>query len=139
MAKAKLNHVALSVPDLQESIDWYADIFGFEVLSRLTIPHNGVNLVFIGNGEFTIELLEVPGASPLPAERSHPDEDNQTHGVKHICVAVEDNVAFVKRLREKNVKVVFEPEGMPSYCAFINDPTGNIIEIFDASFDVATI
>lgn len=139
MTEVRFHHVALSVPSLEESVEWYQEMLGFSVLSRMTIPHNGVNLVFLGNGEFIIEVLEVPGADPLPEGRSHPDSDNSTLGVKHFCIAVDDNVSFVQRLREKGVKVVFEPAGMPAYCAFINDPTGNIIEIFDTSFDVRAI
>lgn len=135
----KLNHIALSVPNLEESVKWYKEMLGFKEVSRMTIPHNGVNLAFLKCGNFSIEILEVPGANPLPAGRSHPDEDNNTHGVKHICISVDNNREFVKDLKKKGVKVVFEPEGMPSYAAFINDNSGNIIEIFDSSFDIATI
>ncbi len=135
----KLNHIALSVPNLEESVQWYKEILGFKELSRMTIPHNGVNLAFLKGGDLGLEILEVQGANPLPPERSHPDTDNNTHGVKHICISVDNNREFVEKLRRKGVKIVFEPEGMPSYAAFINDNAGNIIEIFDTSFDVATI
>ncbi len=135
----KLNHLAISVRDLEESISWYEDIFGLKVIAKMTIPHNGVNLAFVGNESFVIEMLCVPGANPLPDGRSHPDTDNATLGVKHLCVAVENNREFVEALRAKGVKIVFEPDGMPSYAAFINDPTGNIIEVFDTGFDISTI
>ncbi len=135
----KLNHVAISVANLDESIKWYKEILGFKELSRMTIPHNNVNLAFLGCGNFSIEIIEAPGARPLPPERSHPDEDNCTLGVKHICISVDNNREFVENLKRKGVKVVFEPDGMPSYAAFINDNTGNIIEIFDSNFDIATI
>ena len=134
----KLNHVAISVPDLEESVAWYKEYLGFKEVSRMTIPHNGVKLVFMENG-FGIELIEVPGSKEMSPERSHPDTDNNTQGVKHICIAVENNREYVNNLREKGVKVVFEPEGMPSYGAFINDNAGNIIEVFDSSFDTASI
>ena len=124
------NHVALSVKDVDESIAWYNEIFGLKTLSRSTIPHNGAVMAFVGNSNFSIELFQWPDAKPLPPERSHPDTDNATMGCKHFCVAVDDAAAFVKDLKSRGVKVVFEPEGMPSYCAFILDPTGNIIEIF---------
>ena len=134
----KLNHVAISVPDLEESVEWYKEYLGFKEVSRMTIPHNGVKLVFMDGG-FGIELIEVPGAIPMSPDRSHPDTDNNTYGVKHICISVENNREFVNNLRERGVKVVFEPPNMPSYGAFINDNAGNIIEIFDSSFDTATV
>ena len=105
----------------------------------MTIPHNGYKLAFIGNGEFILELFDVPNANPLPEGRSHPDTDNATLGVKHMCFSVDNNREFIQDLKERGVKVVFEPPNMPSYAAFVIDPTGNIIEIFDTSFDIATI
>jgi catechol 2,3-dioxygenase-like lactoylglutathione lyase family enzyme len=135
----KYNHTALSVRDLEESIEWYGEFFGLKELSRMTIPHNGFKLAFIGNENFTLELFCVPGANPLPEGRSHPDTDNCTLGVKHMCFAVDNNREFIQNLKERGVKIAFEPPNMPSYAAFINDPTGNIIEIFDTSFDVASI
>lgn len=135
--KTTFHHVALSVKDMDESIKWYDDVFDLKVISRMTIPHNGVHLAFIGNSDFIIELLEIPDAKPLPPGRSHPDTDNATLGCKHFCVAVENNVEFVKKLKARGIKIAFEPAGMPRYCAFILDPTGNIIEVFDKDFDVS--
>lgn len=134
----KLNHVAISVPNLEESVQWYKEMLGFKEVSRMTIPHNGVKIAFMDGG-FGIELLEVPEGIPMSPDRSHPDTDNNTYGVKHICIAVDNNREYINNLRKKGVKVVFEPEGMPSYAAFINDNAGNIIEIFDSSFDNSTI
>lgn len=131
------HHIALSVKSIEESIEWYDDVFGLRVLSRMTLPHNGTKIAFIGNDDFIIELFECPGARPLPPERSHPDTDNMTLGCKHFCVSVDNNFEFVQRMKARGVNVVFEPEGMPSYAAFILDPTGNVVEIFDKSYDVA--
>jgi len=133
------HHVAISVKDLDESIKWYDDVFGLKLVSGFTLPHNGVKIAFIGNGGFFLELLEVPGAKPLPPERSHPDTDNATQGCKHFCVCVENNVEFVRGLKERGVAVAFEPKDVPSYCAFILDPTGNVIEVFDKTNDISAI
>ena len=134
-----IHHVALSVKDLEESIKWYDDVFGLKLISRMTLHHNGMQLAFIGNGNFNIELFEHPDAKPLPPDRSHPDSDNMTHGCKHLCVCVENNVEFVKALKARGVKIAFEPKGAPDYCAFILDPTGNLIEVFDKTNDVSAI
>ena len=131
------HHVALSVKDIEESIKWYEDVFDLKVLSRMTIPHNDTKIAFIGNSSFIIEMLQFPNANPLPPERSHPDTDNATLGCKHFCVSVENNYEFVQNLKARGIKVAFEPEGMPRYGAFILDPTGNIIEVFDKDFDIS--
>jgi len=137
--KTTFHHVALSVIDLEQSINWYDDVFGLKLLSRMELPHNGTLVAFVGNDNFIIELFERPDAKPLPPERSHPDTDNMTHGCKHFCVCVDDNVRFIKDLKMRGVKVAFEPEGVPDYCAFVLDPTGNLVEVFDKTNDVSII
>ena len=135
------HHVALSVRDLEESIDWSGKFFGMKVLSRMTIPYSGASIAFIGNGEFIIELIYVEEHKPIPPERSHPDTDNEVLGVKHFCVAVDDNRAFIQMLKDNGVKIALEMQSppMPRYGAHVLDPTGNLIEIFQKDFDVATI
>lgn len=134
-----LHHFAMSVGDLQESVSWYEEMFGLHVINEIIFPHNGAHMVFIGNSDFVIELVHVPNAKPLPAGRSHPDTDNAVLGLKHYCICVDNNKAFIDRLRGKGVKIVFEvqPQGEESYAAFINDPTGNVIEIFDKKNHIA--
>ena len=41
---------------------------------------------------------------------------------------------YIAWLKSQGVKVVFEfqPGGVESYAAFINDPDGNVIEVFDS-------
>ncbi len=132
-AKVKLHHVAMSVNDLEESVAWYEEMFGMKVVHTMTIEHTGSKIAFVANEDFVIEMLQVPGSAPNPKERNHPDTDNAVQGFKHYCITVENNKEFIKGLVEKGVKIVFEfqPGGEESYCAFINDPTGNVIEIFD--------
>jgi catechol 2,3-dioxygenase-like lactoylglutathione lyase family enzyme len=138
MSPTQFHHVAISVRNLEESIAWYEDIFGLTVQATLKIPHNTTRVAFVGTKEFCIEILEVPGSAPLPEGRSHPDEDNLTLGVKHLCLIVDDPVEFTERARSKGVKVAFEVQDMPGgYVSFINDPTGNIIEIFKRGYDVS--
>lgn len=139
--KAVFHHVALSVADLDESIEWYNRYFDLKVLSSMTIPHVGTKIVFVGNGQFILELLKVKDPKPLPVERRHPDTDNATLGVKHICIAVDDNRALVDRMKVDGVEIAMEsePPEMPRYGAHVLDPTGNIVEIFQKDFDVSTI
>ena len=37
-----VNHFAISVADLEESLAWYERVFGFQVLDRSEIPGTGV-------------------------------------------------------------------------------------------------
>ena len=39
-----VNHFAISVGDLEESIGWYHRVFGFEVFDRSEIPGTGIKV-----------------------------------------------------------------------------------------------
>lgn len=134
--KVRLHHFAISVEDLERSVAWYHDNFGLEVLHRMVIEHNQTRVAFVGNDQWAIEILEVPAHKPIPEYRLHPDTDNAVCGIKHFCIITDDNRAFIDRLKSRGVNVCFEyqPEGTgpESYCAFINDPDGNVIEVFDS-------
>jgi catechol 2,3-dioxygenase-like lactoylglutathione lyase family enzyme len=138
MSPTQFHHVAISVRNLEESVAWYEEIFGLTVQATLKIPHNDTKIAFVGTGEFFIEIIEVPGSAPLPEGRSHPDSDNLTLGVKHMCLIVDDPWEFTQWAKSKGVKVTFELPDMPGgYVSFINDPTGNIIEIFKRGYDIS--
>ena len=135
----KFHHIALSVRDLEESVAWYETMFGLKVINRMFFDAVQMSIAFVGNEDFVIELLSVPNAKPLPEGRNHPDTDNATLGVKHFCIQVENNKEFIAEMVRKGAKIVFEtqPGGDESYAAFVNVPTGNVIEIFDDRNHVA--
>jgi methylmalonyl-CoA/ethylmalonyl-CoA epimerase len=126
----RIHHCAVSVPDVEESIAWYGEMLGFEVVWRTTIPGLDVTLVQMKGAGFFLELFEVPGAAPLPEGRSHPNSDFRTHGVKHFALEVPDARTFVEELRAKGVSVVHIAEFEGTYGAFILDNSGNLIEIW---------
>lgn len=136
-AIAKLGHVAISVESIEDSLAWYRDVFGFERLTEKVLAHSNTKVTYIGNGDFIMELIQSPNPKPLPPERSHPDSDNAVLGMKHFCVLVDDSEGFVAKLKEKGVPVVLEPKTSATYVAFINDPTGNVIEVYDSTHDVS--
>ena len=64
--KLKPHHGGISVPDIEASIIWYRDMLGFTVMRRQNIDAIQAKVAFMKNGNFHIELFEVPGASALP-------------------------------------------------------------------------
>jgi methylmalonyl-CoA/ethylmalonyl-CoA epimerase len=124
-----LDHVALSVPDIAQSIAWYQEMFGFKEVRRGGQP-NGMQTALIQRGDIRIELFQVPGAAPLPESRRNPSEDFRTHGVKHFAFRVKDVRAVLAELQAKGVKVVFELHDYPGAAfAFVSDNAGNAVEL----------
>jgi methylmalonyl-CoA/ethylmalonyl-CoA epimerase len=122
-----LHHWGISVPDLEESIAWYSNMLGFHEERRFDIPQAKARAAIIRHGKLDLELFEVEGATPLPPDRSVPNLDIKTHGIKHVALAVEHRELLLAFLSARGVNVIYG--GIKG--AFILDNTGNIIELME--------
>lgn len=125
-------HQGISVPDMDASIKWYSDVFGFTKLSDTFIKFLNARVVFLGLYGFQIELFQYMGADkkPVPPERLEPNEDIKTCGTKHVAYAVENMASLIEHFEEKGVDIVkppFQMEG-DTVC-FIRDNSGVLIEL----------
>ena len=127
------NHVALSVPNIAESIAWYEKMLGFKGVVRGQPNPNARQIVAdLRRGDITIELFQVADAAPLPESRKNPSEDFRTHGVKHFGFEVKNLPAVLAELKAKGVKMAFEMRDAPTErFAFISDNAGNAIELIE--------
>jgi len=125
------DHVALSVPNIAESIAGYDKMLGFKDVRRGG-PPTGQQTAAIRRGNITIELFQLPNAAPLPESRRNPSEDFRTHGVKHFGFEVKNLPAVLAELKAKGVKMAFEMRDNPGTAfAFISDKAGNAIELIE--------
>jgi metallo-beta-lactamase class B len=125
------DHVALSVPNIPESIAWYEKMLGFKEVRRGG-QSTGQQTAAIRRGNITIELFQLPDAAPLPESRRNPSEDFRTHGVKHFGFEVKNLPAVLAELKAKGVKMAFEMRDNPGTAfAFISDNAGNAIELIE--------
>ena len=122
------HHFGISVPDLAAALAWYERMLGFSLERRLFIEKIPAHIAFVERGGFRIEIFEVAGAAPLPADRRVPNLDLKTHGNKHMCFEVPDVPAAVAALRAAGADIAFEltVDGNPT--AFVRDCAGNLIE-----------
>jgi methylmalonyl-CoA/ethylmalonyl-CoA epimerase len=129
MFAIKPHHGGISVPNLDESIDWYRIMLGFELESRAYIEQIPAHIAFIRRADYRIELFQLEQAQALPADRREPHLDLLTHGHKHLCFAVQDAPAAFAALRAKGADIVFENviDGTPM--GFVRDNSGNLLEL----------
>ena len=127
------NHVALSVPNIAESIAWYEKMLGFKGTVRGQPNPNARQIVAdLRRGNITIELFQLADAAPLPESRRNPSEDFRTHGVKHFGFEVKNLPAVLAELKAKGVKMAFDMRDAPTErFAFISDNAGNAIELIE--------
>ena len=95
------NHVALSVPNIAESIAWYEKMLGFKGTVRPGQPGARQQVADLRRGNITIELFQITDAAPLPDSRKNPSEDFRTHGVKHFGFEVKNLPAVLAELKAK--------------------------------------
>ena len=126
-----INHCAISVPDMEETIAWYAEKFGFTVNDRSEIPGANIKVAHMQGVGFVLEIFEAAGAAPLPEDRKTPNLDLRTHGNKHFSFGVHDARKAARELEAMGVEIAMIAEVDGTYGVFIRDNTGNLIEIFD--------
>ncbi len=130
-----LDHVGLSVADLDAQADWYARALGLEPLEPGGIPEVGLRVVFLVDPAegWAIELLHRPGSQPKPRATSAP-EHVLSQGYGHICLRVADVDALFAQLIAAGATEIMPPGLSPVSgvrMAFVADPEGNFIEMLD--------
>lgn len=124
------HHGAVSVPDLEASIEWYRQILGFELERRDYLPPVPADVAFLRRGDLRIELFQPAQAQSLPPERRLPDQDLRTHGTKHFAFAVRDIDAAASELRRRGADIVFVKHMESASVLFLRDNAGNLIELY---------
>ena len=114
----------LHVSDVERSVRFYTESFGFEVAFRF--PDEGaLEFAFLKLGETGIGIgRAVP--PPLPDWPA-----SQPLGSFQLCIYADDTDAAAERLRALGVRQVTAPREMPwgEKLAFFEDPDGNLIHV----------
>jgi len=131
LAEFTFHHGGVSVPSLDEALDWYGRVLGFTLEKRFYIQAARSDTAMIRKGPLRFELFEVAGAAPLPEDRRHPPADLRTHGTKHLAFRVDDLDAFLEEMATKQVDVAFVVRESFGKGCFIRDCAGNLIEFVE--------
>lgn len=124
-----IDHVGISVADLEESVAWYVDKLGFELARPIyRNPDSAMTIAAIRRDGFTIELFEIEGAADLPEYRRDPSADLRVHGLAHFAFGVDDVAAVQAELEAKGVEIVMPLTESRTNFFFVNDNSGNSFE-----------
>lgn len=117
MPAASLNHVSIGARDLEESIRFYAEVFG---MRRLPTPNFGFPVQWLQVGNLQLHLFVRDVAAP------------PNH---HFGLAVDDFNAVYRKAKELGVcdqhtfgHHMFELPG-GSVQLYLRDPAGNLVEV----------
>lgn len=126
----RILHSMLRVTDLDQSIRFYTEIMGMNLLHKKEYPDGRFTLAFVGYGaEDDSTVLELTW---------NWDEDHYEIGTGygHIAVAVDDIYGVCEDISAQGGKIVRPPGPMKhgtTVLAFVEDPDGYRIELLERS------
>ena len=117
-----IDHVAITVRNLQETIDFYAKL-GFKLGARSESPTQ--TTLFLESGEARLEIF-APKSPTSPCELGNNDQ-----GMKHIAIKVDDIWQDYKEAKAKGIVFEGEPRRTPmgNIVAFFKDPSGVLLQL----------
>jgi len=134
------HHYGITVSDLDESIDFYRDVLGMELLDRFSMDPEafsgllgaettGAEVAFLDAGGFRLELEEHANAERSVGELTDPSDV----GVPHLCLSVDD----VQNVYEQRSELDFlsapgSASDSGAVIAYFTDPDGNLIELIES-------
>ncbi|XP_057528036.1 lactoylglutathione lyase-like isoform X2 [Amaranthus tricolor] len=139
------------IKDPKISLDFYSRVLGMSLLKRLDFPEMKFSLYFLGyedsssapsdpvdrtvwtfGRKATIELTHNWGTEGDPEFKGYHNGNSDPRGFGHIGITVDDIYKACERFEQLGVEFVKKPDdGKMKGIAFIKDPDGYWIEIFD--------
>ena len=123
-------HTMLRVGDLDESIDFYVNRLGMNLLRKKDYPHGKFTLAFVGYG--SEKENSVIDLTYNWDKKSEDYELGDKYG--HIAIGVKDIHLICQVLENNGCKVITKPKTMKNsttVLAFVEDPDGYKIELIE--------
>jgi len=117
-----VHHVAYSVRDLEEAVNFWTELFGFERDFDKQIPPIKAKLAFLKRDGFWLELFEVEDSKSPTKTQLKPNTDLAQQGTKHLCFSVDDPQAVLETLFEKGVEIAGVMRGQEASMQVEDDP-----------------
>ena len=114
-----MDHVNMNVKNLEESIEFYKNLFGFEVRKEDNSPNKlDAPSKIIGNDSIKLCLYEDPQMSP-------------DGGIAHFGFHIANFDKIIEKCKELNVEILYggPVEFEKSRSVYIKDPSGYDIEL----------
>ncbi len=136
-----IDHIAITVKDLDRAIDFYSRIFGFSILKVKEKIELGVRYAVLKAGQTNLELI-----TPLKGEAIEQQLVEEgiegiiaklcgEAGLNHLSFHVDNLNETCEELENKGVSLLAKVASFKggSKQAFITDPEGNLIELIQRS------
>jgi len=99
-----LDHIGIAVKNLRESIQFFKDILGLELIGVEEVPEEKVRVAMIKAGDVRLELLEATDEDSAIAKYIK----KRGEGIHHIAFRVDDADEVSRQLKNKGLRLVYE-------------------------------
>jgi catechol 2,3-dioxygenase-like lactoylglutathione lyase family enzyme len=127
-----LDHVAITVSDLERALDFYHGLMGFRVLGHLDFPgdERGFTIAYLDTGRGVLELFSFNQTETEPPGWTR---DDRQVGMRHFALRVTGLDAIADQLAKAGVPFTIAPMNANGgvRIAFFTDPDGTLIELIE--------
>jgi len=127
----KINHVAIVVKDIDESLKFWETALGLKLDHVEDVPSQASKVAFIPVGEGEIELVQPTSTDSGMAAYL----EKRGEGMHHLCIEVDDIEAKMQELKDAGVRLINQsPEVLPGRkMAFIHpkSTSGVLVELYE--------
>jgi len=127
----KINHVAIVVKDIESALGFWQDQLGLKLDHIEDVPSQASKVAFLPVGEGEVELVQPTDPDTGLANYL----EKRGEGMHHLCIEVDDIQGMLKKLKEKQVKLINEePIELPGRrMAFIHPKSANgvLVELYE--------
>lgn len=135
------HHPGIVVPDLEQGIQFYTQLLGYELYSQSSwsddndafnqivgLTGSAARFCMLKGKNSYIELFEYARKSQAPAAAELPAS---SLGLRHICIAVRDVDVVLARCVKLGGAKINDPVSVPggATAVYCRDPFGNLIEL----------
>jgi len=126
MTVKHLDHLNMSVRNVEETADWYGRVFGFAVVERGT--YKDAPWGILRSGEAMLCVYQDPDREALDGDELRA---KRLHGVNHFGLRISDRAAFEAVIARERLEFSYpSPVRWPHSTAwYVLDPTGYEIEV----------
>ncbi|MCE5208178.1 MAG: methylmalonyl-CoA epimerase [Chloroflexi bacterium] len=134
MAKIiKINHIAIAVPDLENSVTFWQDQLGLSVDHIEEVPSQKSKVAFLPTGDSEVEIV----CPTTPDSGMAKYIEKRGPGLHHICFEVDNIDEMLAELKAKGVMLIDETaKELPGRkMAFIHPKSANgvLVELYEVT------
>jgi len=124
----KVHHIAITVNNLEESVNFYTQVLGFEIAKKFSRKDMGAYATFVKLDDFQIELWQFQNMK----KNFNSLNDIKVRGIRHIAFEVDNLKETISKLADKGLEFSEPKLGASEHnYSFTTDPNGVALEFYE--------